>query len=120
MLKKSLGDMSVSPTLIIRLELSIPNAAIFLSIVRNSGATPYLKVTLLQSISRGIKRTSSCSTLITSTFPIPPGKKKSSGSEKHSVQNQPLSFSHIIGGFRHSSIVVQIEKPKETSLPGTT
>jgi hypothetical protein len=33
-----------------------------------------------------------------------------SGSEKGGVVNQPLSFSQTTGGFRHSSIVVQIEK----------
>ena len=75
----------------------------------NSSPRPYLKVTRLHSIQRGISSTSSCSTLTHSTGPIPSGKSNTSGSEKGSVVYQPRSRSQITGGFRHSSIVVQIE-----------
>ena len=40
---------------------------------------------------------------------MPSGNTNVSGSENGSVVNQPRSFSQINGGFRHSSIVVQIE-----------
>ena len=76
----------------------------------NSSPSPYLNVTRLQSIQRGTSSTSSCSTFTHSTGPIPSGKSKTSGSENGAVVNQPRSFSQITGGFRHSSIVVQIEK----------
>ena len=69
-----------------------------------------MKVTRLASIQRGMSRTSSCSTFTHSTGPMPSGKTNVSGSEKGGVVYQPLSFSQITGGFRHSSIVVQIEK----------
>ncbi len=75
----------------------------------NSSPRPYLKVTRSASTQRGISSTSSCSTLTHSTGPIPSGKSKTSGSLNGSVVNQPRSFSHMTGGFRHSSIVVQIE-----------
>ena len=75
----------------------------------NSSPRPYLKVTRLQSIQRGISSTSSCSTLTHSTGPISSGKSNTSGSEKGSVVYQPRSRSQITGGLRHSSIVVQIE-----------
>ena len=39
----------------------------------------------------------------------PRGTSNVSGSENGAVVNQPRSFSQITGGFRHSSIVVQIE-----------
>ena len=68
-----------------------------------------MKVTRLQSIQRGTRRTSSCSTLMTSTGPMPSGKSNVSGSENGGVVNQPRSFSQITGGLRHSSMVVQIE-----------
>ena len=75
----------------------------------NSSPRPYLKVTRLQSIQRGINSTSSCSTLTHSTGPIPSGKSNTSGSENGAVVYQPRSRSQITGGLRHSSIVVQIE-----------
>ena len=40
---------------------------------------------------------------------MPAGKLKTSGSLNGAVVNQPRSASQITGGFRHSSIVVQIE-----------
>ena len=58
---------------------------------------------------RGISSTSSCSTFTHSTGPMPAGKLKVSGSLNGGVVNQPRSASQITGGFRHSSIVVQIE-----------
>ena len=76
----------------------------------NSSPSPYLKVTRLHSIQRGTSRTSSCSTFTHSTGPMPSGKSNVSGSEKGAVVYQPRSYSQITGGFRHSSIVVQIEK----------
>ena len=69
-----------------------------------------MKVTRLQSTSRGTSTTSSCSTLTHSTGPIPSGKSNTSGSEKGSVVKKPRSRSQTSGGLRHSSIVVQIEK----------
>ena len=75
----------------------------------NSSPRPYLKVARLQSTQRGIRSTSSCSTLTHSTGPMPSGKSKTSGSLNGGVVNQPRSFSQITGGLRHSSIVVQIE-----------
>ncbi len=68
-----------------------------------------MNVARLQSTQRGTSSTSSCSTLTHSTSPMPAGNSKTSGSENGSVVNQPRSFSQITGGFRHSSIVVQIE-----------
>jgi hypothetical protein len=44
-----------------------------------------------------------------SSGPIPSGKSKTSGSENGSVVYQPRPRSQTSGGFRHSSIVVQIE-----------
>ena len=76
----------------------------------NSSPRPYLKVTRLASTQRGMRSTSSCSTLTHSTGPMPSGKSKTSGSLKGAVVNQPRSFSHTTGGLRHSSIVVHIEK----------
>ena len=95
----------------------------------NSSPRPYLKVARLQSIQRGIRSTSSCSTLTHSTGPMPSGKSKTSGSLKGAVVNQPPSgldafFSHTTGGLRHSSIVVHIEndgaKISSPSSPVTT
>ncbi len=40
---------------------------------------------------------------------MPSGNGNTSGSENGSVVNQPRPRSQITGGFRHSSIVVQIE-----------
>ena len=70
-----------------------------------------MKVARRQSTHRGISSTSSCSTCTHSTGPIPSGNVKTSGSENGGSVNQPRSFSQTTGGFRHSSIVVQIEKP---------
>ena len=75
----------------------------------NSSPRPYLNVTRLQSTQRGMRRTSSCSTLTHSTGPMPSGNVKTSGSENGGVVNQPRSRSQTTGGLRHSSIVVQIE-----------
>ena len=76
----------------------------------NSSPRPYLNVTRPASTQRGMRSTSSCSTLTHSTGPMPAGKMKVSGSLKGAVVNQPLSFSQTIGGLRHSSMVVQMEK----------
>ncbi len=75
----------------------------------NSSPSPYLNVTRLHSTQRGMRTTSSCSTLTHSSGPIPSGKSNTSGSENGSSVNQPRSRSHTSGGLRHSSIVVQIE-----------
>ena len=75
----------------------------------NSSPRPYLNVQRRQSTQRGISSTSSCSTFTHSTGPMPSGNSKTSGSENGAVVYQPRSFSQITGGFRHSSIVVQIE-----------
>lgn len=75
----------------------------------NSSPRPYLKVTRPASTQRGISSTSSCSTFTHSTGPMPSGKSKTSGSVNGSVVYQPRSFSKTTGGFRHSSMVVQIE-----------
>ena len=76
----------------------------------NSAPRPYLKLTFLASTFCGIKTTSSCSTFTHSTGPIPSGKSKTSISLNGSVVYQPRPSSQTNGGFRHSSIVVQIEK----------
>ncbi len=76
----------------------------------NSSPSPNLKVTRFASMTRGMSTTSSCSTLTHSTGPIPSGKSNTSGSLKGSVVKKPRSLSQISGGFRHSSMVVQIEK----------
>ena len=86
----------------------------------NSSPSPYLNVARVQSTHRGINSTSSCSTCTHSTGPIPSGNVKTSGSENGGSVNQPRSFSQTTGGFRHSSIVVQIEKPGAKSYPLTT
>ena len=87
----------------------------------NSSPRPYLKVTRLASTQRGMRSTSSCSTLTHSTGPMPSGKSKTSGSLKGAVVNQPRSFSQTTGGLRHSSIVVHIEKlGAKTSLPSSS
>ena len=76
----------------------------------NSSPRPYLKVTRSASTQRGMSSTSSCSTFTHSTGPMPAGNSKVSGSLNGAVVNQPRSFSQMTGGFRHSSMVVQIEK----------
>ena len=75
----------------------------------NSSPRPYLNVTRSHSTQRGIRSTSSCSTLTHSTGPMPSGKSNTSGSENGVVVYQPRSRSQITGGLRHSSIVVQME-----------
>lgn len=75
----------------------------------NSSPSPYLNVTRRDSTQRGISRTSSCSTLTQATGPMPSGKSKTSGSLNGAVVNHPRSLSQTTGGFRHSSMVVQIE-----------
>ena len=80
-----------------------------------------MKVTRFASTQRGMRRTSSCSTLTHSTGPMPSGNSKTSGSENGGVVNQPRSFSHTTGGLRHSSMVVQIEKlGAKISLPSSS
>ena len=86
----------------------------------NSSPSPYLKVTRRASIHRGISSTSSCSTFTHSTGPMPAGKVKVSGSLNGSVVNQPRPRSQTTGGFRHSSIVVQMEKVGAKSYPATS
>ena len=85
----------------------------------NSAPRPYLKVTRCAWTQRGISSTSSCSTFTHSTGPIPAGKVKTSGSLNGSVVNQPRPRSQMTGGFRHSSIVVQMEKVGAKSYPAT-
>ena len=79
-----------------------------------------MKVTRCASTQRGISSTSSCSTFTHSTGPMPAGKVKTSGSLNGSVVNQPRPRSQITGGFRHSSIVVQMEKVGANSYPATS
>ena len=80
-----------------------------------------MKVTRFASSQRGISTTSSCSTFTHSTRPMPSGKSNISGSLNGSVVNQPRSFSKISGGFRHSSIVVQMLKDgAKISLPASS
>ena len=55
-----------------------------------------------------------------STGPIPAGKLKISGSLNGSVVYHCLPRSHTTGGFRHSSIVVQMENVGANSYPSTT
>ncbi len=90
----------------------------------NSSPSPYLKVTRLASIQRGMRSTSSCSTFTHSTGPMPAGKSKTSGSLNGAVVNHSRPFSQITGGFRHSSMVVQIENDGANegspSRPATT
>ena len=104
----SRGATSTPRTLTFSVESS-PSLCSVLRTSMNSSPSPYLNVTRLQSITRGTRSTSSCSTLTHSTGPIPSGKSNTSGSENGSVVNQPRPFSQITGGLRHSSIVVQIE-----------
>jgi hypothetical protein len=78
-----------------------------------------LKFTFFASIFCGIKTTSSCSTLTHSTGPIPSGKSKTSISLNGAVVYQPRPSSQTIGGLRHSSIVVQIEKDGAKLWPST-
>ena len=89
--------------------LSGPSLFSVLSTSMNSVPRPYLKVTRLALTQRGMSSTSSCSTLTHSTGPIPPGKSNSSGSLNGGVTYHPRSASQMTGGFRHSSMVVQIE-----------
>ena len=74
-----------------------------------SSPSPYLNVTRRQSTQRGMSTTSSCSTFTHSTGPMPSGNVNVSGSENGGVVRKPPSRSQMSGGFRHSSIVVQIE-----------
>ena len=63
--------------------------------------------------------TSSCSTCAISTSPMPSGRKNFSSSANGSTVYQPLSFSQMMAGWVHSSMVVQMEKPKAMPLaPG--
>ena len=89
--------------------LSSPSAFNVLRTLINSEPSPYLKVTRLASIVLGSMFTSSCSTFTHLIGPMPSGNSNSSGSLNGRVVNQPRSFSQMSGGFRHSSITVQIE-----------
>ena len=75
----------------------------------NSSPRPNLNVTFLHGIHRGISSTSSCSTLTTSTAPMPSGNSNISAPENGSVVYQPRSDSQMTGGLRHSSMTVQME-----------
>src|SRR4051812_50211228 len=71
---------------------------------------PYLKVTRRASTQRGMRSTSSCSTLTHSTGPMPSGKSNTSGSLNGAVVYQPRSRSHTTGGVRHPPILVPMGK----------
>ncbi len=86
----------------------------------NSAPSPYLNVTRSARTQRGISTTSSCSTFTHSTGPMPSGNSNTSGSENGAVVYQPRSRSQISGGFRHSSIVVQMLNVGAKSYPSTT
>ena len=81
-----------------------------LSLSMKSSPRAYLKVTRRNPGSwRGTRSTSSCSTFTHSIGPMPSGKGKDSGALKGSVVIHPFcSPFHSMGGFRHSSIVVQM------------
>src|SRR4029079_9956697 len=99
---------------------SRPRVLSTLRMLMNSSPRPYLNVARLQSTQRGMRSTSSCSTLTHSTGPMPLGKSKTSGSEKGAVVNHSPSC-QITGGFRHSSIVVHIENDgAKISLPSSS
>ena len=74
----------------------------------NSSPRPYLNVTRPTSSQRGMSSTSSCSTLTHASGPIPSGNENVSGSLNGAVVNHPRSRSKMIGGLRHSSMVVQM------------
>ena len=80
----SRGLTSTSPTCTGSLPSS-PTWCSTRSTLTNSAPRPYLKVTRLHSIQRGISSTSSCSTLTHSSGPIPSGNSNTSGSENGSV-----------------------------------
>ena len=112
----SRGATCASPTRIFS-TLSRPRYAKVFSQSMNSAPREYLNVTRLHSISRGMSSTSSCSTFTHSYAPMPAGKWNTSGSLKHSVVKRPRDFSHTIGGFKHSSMVVQMENVGANSKP---
>src|SRR5699024_2030042 len=90
---------------------SRPSLFRVLSTSMNSLPSPYLKSTRCASSQRGIMVTSSCSTFTHSTSPMPSGNSKTVGSENGAVVYQPpLALSYSTGGFKHSSMVVQMEK----------
>ena len=87
----------------------------------NSSPRPYLNVARLQSTQRGIRSTSSCSTLTHSTGPMPSGKSKTSGSLNGGGGVPAAPSCQITGGLRHSSIVVHIENDgAKISLPSSS
>ena len=106
-----------TPLTLTRSVRSMPSAWIVLSFSMKSAPSAYLKVTLPVSTQRGTSRTSSCSTLTHSTGPMPSGNGKSSGALNGSVVCQS-PFSQTIGGFRHSSIVVQMLNTGANAKPG--
>jgi len=105
----SLGDTLTPPALTGSVR-SRPSLCRVCSTPMNSAPRPYLKVTRVARTQRGISSTSSCSTFTHSTGPIPAGNVNVSGSENGGVVYQPRPSSQMTGGFRHSSIVVQMEK----------
>ena len=115
---RSLGETATPCTSTVSLR-SIPSIFMVFKIVMNSAPKPYLKLTFLASIFCGIKITSSCSTFTHSTGPMPSGKSNISSSENGVVVYQPRPSSQTIGGFKHSSIVVQIENEGAKSNPST-
>ena len=82
-----------------------------------SSPSAYLNVALRVSIQRGTSSTSSCSTLTHSTGPMPSGNGNDSGPLNGSVVCQS-PFSQMTGGFRHSSIVVQMLNTGAKAKPG--
>ena len=116
---KSLGETETPCTSTFSF-LSKPSLLIVFNMPMNSFPRPYLKLTFLASIFCGISTTSSCSTLTHSTGPMPSGKSNICGSEKGLVVNQPLPSSQTKGGFKHSSMVVQIENEGAKESPSIT
>src|SRR4051794_25070647 len=103
----SRGETAAPPTRTGVVE-SRPSSCNIFRISTKRDPSPYLKVTRRASTQRGMRSTSSCSTLTHSTGPMPSGKSKTSGSLNGSVVNQPRPASQTTGGLRHSSIVVQM------------
>src|SRR6202050_5540117 len=99
---------------------SRPSLCSVCSTPMNSEPRPDLKVTRRAGTQRGISRPSPGSTCTHPPGPMPAGKVKPSGSLNGSVVNQPRPRSQITGGFRHSSIVVQMENVGGKSYPATS
>ena len=115
----SRGDTHASPTCTGTVDDS-PSWCSVRSVAITDEPSPYLKVTRSRtSTHRGMRSTSSCSTLTHSSGPMPAGKSNTSGSLNGGVVNQPRSRSHTTGGLRHSSMSVQIENGGANSWPST-